>query len=47
VIGHDEANGHRLSAIPFPRIAGGKAFDTSQPWFGEMLAAIGQPWTGA
>ena len=43
VIGHDEEDGDRLKAIAFPRIAGGKAFDVSQPWFGEMLADIGQP----
>jgi diphosphate-dependent phosphofructokinase len=43
VIGHDEEDGDRLKAIAFPRIAGGKAFDVSQPWFGELLADIGQP----
>ncbi|MBL0886576.1 pyrophosphate--fructose-6-phosphate 1-phosphotransferase [Myceligenerans indicum] len=43
VIGHDETDGDRLKAIPFPRIEGGKAFDTSAPWFGEMLADLGQP----
>jgi diphosphate-dependent phosphofructokinase len=43
VIGHDEEDGDRLKAIAFPRIAGGKAFDVSQPWFGDLLAAIGQP----
>ncbi|MFE6970542.1 pyrophosphate--fructose-6-phosphate 1-phosphotransferase [Isoptericola sp. NPDC057653] len=43
VIGHDEEDGDRLKAIAFPRIAGGKAFDVSQPWFGEILAGIGQP----
>ena len=43
VIGHDEEQGNRLRAIEFPRIAGGKAFDVSQPWFGELLADIGQP----
>lgn len=42
VIGHDEQDGDRLKAIPFTRIAGGKAFDVSQPWFGELLASIGQ-----
>ena len=42
VIGHDEEDGDRLKAIAFPRIAGGKAFDTSVPWFGELLADIGQ-----
>ncbi|MEV7972039.1 pyrophosphate--fructose-6-phosphate 1-phosphotransferase [Cellulomonas sp. NPDC089187] len=43
VIGHDEEDGDRLKAIAFPRIAGGKPFDISQPWFGEMLSEIGQP----
>lgn len=43
VIGHDEEDGDRLTAIAFPRIAGGKAFDVSQPWFGELLEGIGQP----
>ena len=42
VIGHDEEDGDRLRAIEFPRIAGGKAFDVSQPWFGALLADIGQ-----
>jgi diphosphate-dependent phosphofructokinase len=43
VIGHDEEDGDRLKAIAFPRIAGGKAFDVSQEWFGALLADIGQP----
>ena len=43
VIGHDEEDGDRLKAVPFPRIAGGKAFDIDQEWFGELLADIGQP----
>ncbi|WP_169165258.1 pyrophosphate--fructose-6-phosphate 1-phosphotransferase [Cellulomonas taurus] len=43
VIGHDEEDGDRLKAIAFPRIAGGKPFDISQPWFGAMLSEIGQP----
>ncbi|WP_250445359.1 pyrophosphate--fructose-6-phosphate 1-phosphotransferase [Actinotalea sp. C106] len=43
VIGHDEEDGDRLKAIAFPRIAGGKAFDVSQPWFGAMLTELGQP----
>jgi pyrophosphate--fructose-6-phosphate 1-phosphotransferase len=42
VIGHDEDDSDTLKAIPFHRIAGGKAFDVTQAWFGEMLAAIGQ-----
>lgn len=43
VIGHDEENGDRLRAIEFPRIAGGKPFDVSQPWFVELLEDLGQP----
>ena len=43
VIGHDEEQGGRLRAIEFPRIKGGKPFDTEQAWFGELLGAIGQP----
>jgi pyrophosphate--fructose-6-phosphate 1-phosphotransferase len=42
VIGHDDEDGGRLKAIAFPRIAGGKPFDTSTPWFTELLADIGQ-----
>jgi pyrophosphate--fructose-6-phosphate 1-phosphotransferase len=43
VIGHDEEDGDTLKAIPFHRIAGGKSFDVHQEWFGDLLAAIGQP----
>ena len=43
VIGHDEENGDRLSAIAFPRIAGGKAFDISQQWFLDLMTGINQP----
>ncbi|MCL2089772.1 MAG: pyrophosphate--fructose-6-phosphate 1-phosphotransferase [Micrococcales bacterium] len=43
VIGHDEAADDRLRAIEFPRIAGGKPFDVTQPWFTDLLTAIGQP----
>jgi pyrophosphate--fructose-6-phosphate 1-phosphotransferase len=42
VIGHDEDAGGRLRAIEFPRIKGGKPFDTALPWFSDLLAAIGQ-----
>ncbi|ROR71774.1 pyrophosphate--fructose-6-phosphate 1-phosphotransferase [Bogoriella caseilytica] len=42
VIGHDEEDEGRLKAVPFPRIAGGKAFDISQEWFTEMMTTIGQ-----
>jgi len=47
VIGHDEEDGDRLKAIAFPRIAGGKAFDVSQPWFRSLLDGIGQPFAPA
>ncbi len=47
VIGHDEEDGDRLKAIKFPRIAGGKAFDVSQPWFIALLDDIGQPFAPA
>jgi pyrophosphate--fructose-6-phosphate 1-phosphotransferase len=43
VIGQDEDAGDELRAIEFERIAGGKAFDIDVPWFGDVLAAIGQP----
>ncbi len=43
VIGHDDDKGHRLRAIEFPRIAGGKPFDIDAPWFGTMLDEMGQP----
>ncbi|MDB6114927.1 MAG: pfp 2 [Lacunisphaera sp.] len=45
LIGHDEERGNELRAIEFPRIKGGKAFDTTQPWFGALLKEIGQPLT--
>ena len=45
VIGHDEEAGDRLRAIEFPRIAGGKPFDTTQAWFRALLEDIGQPVT--
>lgn len=43
VVGEDENRGNRLRAIEFPRIKGGKPFDTDTPWFNELLLAIGQP----
>ncbi|MEX0913985.1 MAG: pyrophosphate--fructose-6-phosphate 1-phosphotransferase, partial [Demequina sp.] len=42
VIGHDEEDGGRLKAIAFPRIAGGKPFDTATPWYTDLLSDIGQ-----
>jgi pyrophosphate--fructose-6-phosphate 1-phosphotransferase len=43
VVGHDEERGGILRTIEFPRIRGGKAFEVAEPWFGDMLAEIGQP----
>jgi pyrophosphate--fructose-6-phosphate 1-phosphotransferase len=43
VVGHDEERGGVLRAIEFPRIKGGKPFDTDQAWFTDLLAEIGQP----
>lgn len=43
VVGEDEDQGDELRAIEFPRIAGGKPFEIDAPWFGELLADIGQP----
>lgn len=43
VVGHDEGmRGTPLRTIEFPRIRGGKAFDTSQDWFQQLLGEIGQ-----
>ena len=47
VTGHDEAQNGKLRTIEFPRIKGGKHFDTSVKWFGEVMDAIGQKWTSA
>lgn len=43
VIGHDTERGNVLRAIEFDRIAGGKPFDVTEPWFVDLLAGIGQP----
>jgi pyrophosphate--fructose-6-phosphate 1-phosphotransferase len=42
VVGQDEGRGGTLRAIEFERIAGGKAFDASVPWFTGLLREIGQ-----
>ena len=42
VVGEDEERGDELRAIEFPRIAGGKAFDASVPWFVELQESIRQ-----
>mmetsp|Transcript_47496 Transcript_47496/g.95686 ORF Transcript_47496/g.95686 Transcript_47496/m.95686 type:complete len:398 (-) Transcript_47496:219-1412(-) len=41
-IGQDEDHGDELRACEFERIAGGKYFDVTAPWFLEMLIEIGQ-----
>jgi pyrophosphate--fructose-6-phosphate 1-phosphotransferase len=43
VVGQDEERGDVLRAIEFPRIKGGKPFNVGEPWFVDLLAAIGQP----
>jgi len=42
VVGQDEARGDELRVIEFERIAGGKPFDVSAPWFTELLRDLGQ-----
>jgi pyrophosphate--fructose-6-phosphate 1-phosphotransferase len=42
VVGHDEERGDLMRPIEFPRIAGGKPFNTSEAWYKDLLSAIGQ-----
>ncbi|WP_416385119.1 pyrophosphate--fructose-6-phosphate 1-phosphotransferase [Sphingomonas sp. LY29] len=42
VVGEDEGRGDELRAIEFDRIAGGKAFDATVPWFTDLLRDLGQ-----
>lgn len=42
VVGHDEEADGVLACIAFPRIAGHKPFDTTTPWYTELLEDIGQ-----
>jgi pyrophosphate--fructose-6-phosphate 1-phosphotransferase len=42
VVGQDEDRGGELRAIEFERIAGGKKFDVTVPWFTGLLREIGQ-----
>ncbi|SOC40321.1 pyrophosphate-dependent phosphofructokinase [Rhizobium subbaraonis] len=44
VTGHDEGQNGKLRTIEFPRIKGGKHFDTGAKWFGEVMDTIGQKW---
>jgi pyrophosphate--fructose-6-phosphate 1-phosphotransferase len=43
VVGQDEQANDQLRVIEFTRIAGGKPFDITQPWFPPLLTSIGQP----
>ena len=43
MVGQDEERGDELRAIEFDRIKGGKSFDTSTPWFVDLLEDLGQP----
>jgi pyrophosphate--fructose-6-phosphate 1-phosphotransferase len=42
VVGQDEERDDELRAIEFERIAGGKPFDASVPWFADLLRDLGQ-----
>ena len=42
VVGQDEERGDELRVIEFERIAGGKTFDVSVPWFTDLLGDLGQ-----
>jgi pyrophosphate--fructose-6-phosphate 1-phosphotransferase len=42
VVGQDEERRDQLRVIEFERIAGGKAFDPSVPWFADLLRELGQ-----
>jgi pyrophosphate--fructose-6-phosphate 1-phosphotransferase len=43
VVGHDVDKKNVLRTIEFPRIKGGREFDTKTKWFGKLLKDIGQP----
>jgi len=47
VTGHDEDQNGKLRTIEFPRIKGGKHFDLTTKWFGEVMDHIGQPFAEA
>lgn len=44
VTGHDEGQNGKLRTIEFPRIKGGKHFDTGAKWFAQVMDTIGQKW---
>lgn len=43
LVGPDQDRDGEIRACEFERVAGAKPFDVTQPWFTELLAAIGQP----
>ncbi len=43
VVGNDEERKGELRTIEFPRIKGGKPFNTHAKWFTQMLKDLGQP----
>ena len=43
VVGQDDDKKNVLRTIEFPRIKGGKNFDTDEKWFGQLLKEIKQP----
>jgi diphosphate-dependent phosphofructokinase len=43
VVGHDEGRKNVLRTIEFPRIKGGKVFDTNAKWFTKLLKDLEQP----
>ena len=43
VVALDEDQGDVMRCVEFERIKGGKPFNTSLPWFQQMLSEIGQP----
>jgi pyrophosphate--fructose-6-phosphate 1-phosphotransferase len=42
VVGQDDERDGELRAIEFERIAGGRKFDVSVPWFTDLLKDLGQ-----
>lgn len=42
LVGEDDEHRHRLRAIEFERVKGGKEFDLRERWFQEMLVQTGQ-----
>lgn len=43
LVGQDENKNNEIRACEFDRVAGAKPFDTSVPWFDELLVGISQP----